>query len=325
MQPIAPENLSPEIMTFEAAPEDVGTRLDVYLAARIDAASRARIQRLIESGDVLVGDKISKPSYKLRPGDRLEVELTEAIIASELVPEDIPLDVLYEDDELIAVNKPAGMVVHPGAGVATGTLAHALLFHFAQLPTRGGAARPGIVHRLDRETSGVMVVAKTEAAHEKISAQFRARAVFKSYVALVHGQVKTESGRIDEPIARERRHRTRMGVVRGGREALSLYRVRERYERCTLLDVEIKTGRTHQIRVHLAHLKHPVVGDELYGGGRDQNVPDTRLRQRIAALNRQFLHAARLALRHPTTDQELRFKAPLPADLTTFLEFLRTT
>lgn len=324
MLSVAAENLSPEILTFEIAPEDVGTRLDVYLAARIEAASRARVQRLIESGDVLVGDKTQKPSYKLQPGDCLEVELAEAVIAAELVPENIPLDVLYEDDELIVVNKPAGMVVHPGAGVSSGTLAHALLFHFAQLATRGGTARPGIVHRLDRETSGVMAVAKTEAAHENISAQFRARTVFKSYVALVHGQVKAESGRIDEPLARDRRHRTRMSVTRGGREALSLYQVCERFERCTLLDVEIKTGRTHQIRVHLAHLKHPVVGDQLYGGGRDQNVPDVRLRQRIATLNRQFLHAARLKFRHPTTNQELHFVAPLPVDLTDFLDFLRT-
>ncbi|MEJ7616430.1 MAG: RluA family pseudouridine synthase [Pyrinomonadaceae bacterium] len=313
-----------EILAFEIAPEDVGTRLDVYLAARIAAASRARVQRLIESGDVLVGEKpASRSSYKLRPGDHVEVEVVEAAIADELVPENIPLDILYEDEHLIVVNKSAGMVVHPGAGVSTGTLAHALLYHFAELATRGGAARPGIVHRLDRETSGVILVAKTEAAHENLSQQFRDRSVFKSYLALVHGQVKAESGSINEPIARDRRHRTRMGVVRGGREALSLYRVRERFARMTLLNVEIKTGRTHQIRVHLAHLKHPVVGDELYGGGRDQTVADVRVRQRVAALGHQFLHAERLAFRHPASDQELRFKAPLPADLTEFLDFLR--
>ncbi|MEJ7711245.1 MAG: pseudouridine synthase [Pyrinomonadaceae bacterium] len=187
------EALPPEIVTFEIEAPDVGTRLDVYLAARIGATSRARIQRLIEGGDVLVGEKAaSKPSYKLRPGDHLEVELNETLVASELTPEDIPLDILYEDDDLIVVNKPAGMVVHPGAGVSTGTLAHALLFHFSQLPTRGGRTRPGIVHRLDRETSGAILVAKTETAHENLSDQFRARTVFKSYVALVHGRLKDE-------------------------------------------------------------------------------------------------------------------------------------
>ncbi|MCA1592125.1 MAG: RluA family pseudouridine synthase [Acidobacteria bacterium] len=252
-----------------------------------------------------------------------------------LAPEDIPLDIIHEDGEIIVVNKPAGMVIHPAAGVRDGTLANALAFHFDQLSTRAGALRPGIVHRLDRGTSGIVVVAKTATAHEHLADQFRAREVFKSYVALVHGLVAREArdanaaggtlttrGRIEEPIGRDPRHRTRMAVMRGGRTALTLYRARRWFERFTLLDVEIKTGRTHQIRVHLAWLKHPVVGDEVYGGGRDQNVHEPRFRALIRTLNRQFLHAEQIGFRHPRTGDYLRFNAPLPPELAGFLEAL---
>ena len=308
-------------LTFRAAGEDAGTRLDAYLAARINDWSRARIHRLIEDGDVLVGGRTVKPSYKLRDADEIEVELTSAA-PTEFTPEDIPLEIVYEDDCLVVVNKPAGMVVHPAAGISSGTLANALAFHFQQLSTRAGAARPGIVHRLDRDTSGLVMVAKTEAAHEKLADQFRAREVFKSYVALVHGRVAKESGSIDQPIARDPGNRTRMAVVRGGRPSLSLYRVRRAFDRFTLLDVEIKTGRTHQIRVHLQWLKHPVVGDAVYGGGRDKTVQDVQVRARINALNRQFLHAEQLGFRHPNTDEPLRFTAPLPGELTKVLDEL---
>ena len=307
--------------TFHVEDVDAGTRLDAYLAARINDWSRARIQRLIEDGDVLVNGRTAKPSYKLRAQDELEVELT-PMAASQFTPADIPIEVVYEDDELVVVNKPAGLVVHPAAGLPTGTLANALAFHFQQLSARAGEARPGIVHRLDRDTSGLIVVAKTETAHEHLADQFRAREVFKSYVALVHGRVAEESGSIEQPIARDPRNRTRMNVVRGGRPSLSLYRVRQRYERFTLLDVEIKTGRTHQIRVHLQWLKHPIVGDGVYGDGRDKTVMDVRLRARINALNRQFLHAEQLGFRHPRTNDALRFTAPLPLELANLLHEL---
>ena len=214
------------------------------------------------------------------------------------------------------------MVVHPAAGVESGTLANALAFHFQNLSQSGGAARPGIVHRLDKGTSGLMVVAKTESAHDHLADQFRAREVFKSYVALVHGQIKKQTDLIDQPIARDPRNRTRMAVVRGGRPALSIYKVRRRFERFTLLDVELKTGRTHQIRVHLAWLKHPVVGDEVYGGGRDKTVPDTRIRTQIAKLGRQFLHAERLKFRHPRTSEEVSFTASLPSELAELFDLL---
>ena len=306
------------ILTFDVAPEDVGARLDAHLAAHIKDWSRSRIKRLIEDGDVLVAGRTSKPSYKLRAGDVVEVELT-ATPAALFTPENIPLEIIHEDDQLVVVNKPAGLVVHPAAGISSGTLANALVYHFKQLSQAGGAIRPGIVHRLDRDTSGLIVVAKTEEAHENLADQFRARQVFKSYVALVHGRVAQDSGRIEGAIARDPRNRTRMAVVRGGRPALSLYSVRQRYDRFTLLDVEIKTGRTHQIRVHLEWLKHPVVGDAVYGGGRDKTVIDPVVRSRINALGRQFLHAEQLGFLHPRTNEAMRFRAPLPSPLAELL------
>jgi 23S rRNA pseudouridine1911/1915/1917 synthase len=284
--------------------------------------SRTRLKQSIEDGDVLVsGRTATKGSYKLRAGEQVELELP-APPSCDFTPEDIPLDIIYEDDALVVLNKPAGLVVHPAAGVPSGTLANALAFHFQKLSTHAGATRPGIVHRLDRDTSGLMVVAKTASAHEHLSGQFRAREVFKSYVALAHGRVREESGRIEEPLARDPRTRTRMAVVRGGRPALSLYRVRRAYERFTLLDVQIKTGRTHQIRVHLAHLKHPVVGDKVYNGGRDTTVADVRVRAAIRTLGRQFLHAEQLGFRHPQTGENLRFQAPLPVELSRLLDAL---
>jgi 23S rRNA pseudouridine1911/1915/1917 synthase len=343
-----------EALAFEATEADAGTRLDAFLASRIENVSRTLLKRAIEDGDVLVGGRASKPSHKLRAGERVEVEELPAPPAAELTPEDIPLDIIYEDAEVVVVNKPAGMVVHPAASVHSGTLANALAYRFRNEnfgmrmdegeratsseeeatndePTNPKSkiqnpksVRPGIVHRLDRDTSGLVVVAKTAHAHENLAEQFRARTVFKSYAALVHGVVKEDKGRIEQPIARDPRNRTRMAVVRGGRAALSLWKVRKRFERFTLLDVEIKTGRTHQIRVHLAWIKHPVVGDEVYGMGRDKTVADPKLRQAIAALGRQFLHAERLGFHHPRTGEWMSFNAPLPRELAEFIEKLES-
>ena len=309
-----------EIMTLHAGEADEGTRLDAYLAANIEGWSRARLQRLIEAGDVLVNGSMPKASHKLSAGDEVEVELAPPP-ASNFVPENIPLDIVFEDDSVIVINKPAGLVVHPAAGINSGTLANALAYHFQQL-SNAGSIRPGIVHRLDKDTSGLLVAAKTEYSHQNLSDQFRAREVFKSYVALVYGVVKQESGRIEQPIARDPRNRTRMAIVAGGRGALSLFKVRRSYDSFTLLDVELKTGRTHQIRVHLSWLKHPVVGDELYAGGRDNNVQDVQLRARIRKLGRQFLHAEELGFQHPQTGEPLRFVAPLPTELSGLLEEL---
>ena len=310
-----------EVQTFKIDSDDAGSRLDAYLASRIEGWSRARLQRLIEAEDVLVNGKPAKPSYKLREHDELEVELSTPASTS-FVPEPIPIEIVHEDETLVVVNKPAGLVVHPAAGIHSGTLANALAYHFQQLPDSGAGVRPGIVHRLDRDTSGLLVVAKTEAALEHLSDQFRDRTVFKSYVALVHGRVNAESGRIDQPLARDPSNRTRMAVVRGGRSALSLYRVRQRFDRFTLLDVELKTGRTHQIRVHLAWLKHPVVGDETYGAGRDNTIQDAQLRARVRNLGRHFLHAGKLAFTHPQTNERVEFSSPLPPELSELLTVL---
>jgi 23S rRNA pseudouridine1911/1915/1917 synthase len=310
-------------ITLEVSKDDVGKRLDAYLAAVIPDWSRARLQRLIDDSEVLVNGQLSRPSYKLRLKDEIEVDLTSPP-TSEFQAENIPLTIVYEDEWLIVVNKPAGLVVHPGAGIASGTLANGLAFHFAQLSGAAGAFRPGIVHRLDKGTSGLLVVAKSEAVHEDLAEQFRARTVLKSYVALVHGNVEHDSGKIDQPIARDPRNRVRMSVGRTGRSALSLYRVRKRYQRFTLLDVELKTGRTHQIRVHLAWLKHPVVGDEIYGGGRDKTLADQELRTRIRKLGRQFLHAEQLGFVHPKTREQMRFSAELPPELSDLLKHLKS-
>jgi 23S rRNA pseudouridine1911/1915/1917 synthase len=309
-----------ETVTLQAEEADEGARLDAYLAAKIDGWSRARLQRLIEAGDVLVNGSVPKASYKVSARDEVEIELTPPA-ASNFTPENIPLEIVFEDDSVIVVNKPAGLVVHPAAGINSGTLANALAYHFQQL-SNAGSIRPGIVHRLDKDTSGLLVAAKTESAHQNLSDQFRAREVFKSYSALVYGVVKQESGRIEQPIARDPRNRTRMAIVPGGRGALSLYKVKRSYGSFTLLDVELKTGRTHQIRVHLSWLKHPVVGDELYGGGRDNNLQDVQLRARIRRLHRQFLHAEQLAFQHPQTGARMSFVAPLPLELTGLLEEL---
>lgn len=303
---------------LKIGPDEVGIRLDTYLASQFDGWSRARLQKLIESEDVLVNGKASKPSYKLRVDDEIEVELV-APPTGVFTPENIPLEIVYEDETLVVVNKPAGLVVHPASGTPSGTLANALAYHFQQLPG-SGSVRPGIVHRLDRDTSGLLVVAKTETALENLSDQFRDRTVYKSYLALVHGRMTPETGKIDQPLARDPSNRTRMAVVRGGRNALTLYRVQRAFDRFTLLQVELKTGRTHQIRVHLAWLKHPVVGDERYNGGRDNTIQDPQLRARIRHLNRQFLHAQKLGFIHPATHKYETFEAPLPPELADFLD-----
>jgi 23S rRNA pseudouridine1911/1915/1917 synthase len=310
-----------ETLTFNIGSDNAGSRLDAYLASQIDGWSRARLQRLIENEDVLVNGKSSKPSYKLREHDEVEVELI-APAADSFVPEDIPIEIVYEDDTLVVVNKPAGLVVHPAAGTPSGTLANALAYHFQNLPGGGTGVRPGLVHRLDRDTSGLLVVAKTESALENLSDQFRDRTVYKSYVALVHGRMESNSGKIDQPLARDPSNRTRMAVVRNGRNALTLYRVRRGFDRFTLLDVELKTGRTHQIRVHLAWLKHPVVGDETYGSGRDNTIQDARLRARVRSLDRQFLHAEKLGFTHPKTGEWVKFESPMPDELAGLLASL---
>src|SRR5215467_10659913 len=236
--------------TLIVSDEEQGSRLDSFLASKIEEISRTRLQRAIEDGDVLVNDRPAKSSYRLRSGDRLEIDLPEPL-ATELAPEAIPLKITYEDDDMIVVDKPAGMVVHPGSGIQSGTLANALAYHFNQLSGVAGSVRPGIVHRLDKETSGLLLAAKNDLAHERLSDQFRDRQVFKMYLGLVHGRMTQDQGEIKARIGRSPRNRTRMAVLTGdaGRSAHTIFDVARRYQDFTLLKIQIKTGRTHQIRV----------------------------------------------------------------------------
>jgi len=341
---------------LKPSPDDAGKRLDAYLTEQIEGWSRSRLQRLIENGDVLVNEKEAKASYRLRESDEIDVDLTEAPVAK-FEPENIPLDIVFEDEYLAVINKPAGMVVHPGAGISSGTLANAIAWHFRSgsppsegavansppglrrgadassagwsadgmvMPPEGGTQnRIGIVHRLDKDTSGLIVVAKDEETHEALAEQFRARQVSKSYIALVHGSPRDNSGTIDRAIARDRWHRTKMTVARSGRVALSIWKVRQRFEKFTLVDVDIKTGRTHQIRVHLASINHPVVGDATYNEGRDNTIADVGIKNAIRILNRFFLHAERLAFTHPNTGERMEFEQPMPDELSGFLEQIR--
>lgn len=295
-------------------------RLDAFLSERIEDWSRSRLQRLIDDGGVLVNGKPAKASYKLREGDEIDVELADEP-AAVFEPENIPLDIVFEDEFLAVVNKPAGMVVHPGAGVSTGTLANAVAWHFSQKPSADDD-RVGIVHRLDKDTSGLIIVAKDETTHEQLSAQFRRRTVYKSYVALVHGCTRDNVGTIDRPIGRDRRNRTKMAVTANGRTAISFWKVRRRFEKFTLLDVEIKTGRTHQIRVHLASMNHPVVGDETYNEGRDNTIANVEIRNAVQSLGRVFLHSEKLAFDHPKTGERLEFVCQVPEELAKFLKLL---
>ena len=306
--------------------DEAGMRLDAFLASKIDGWSRARLQRLIDNEDVLVNDKAVKPSYKVREGDEIEIDLVEAPVAR-FEPENIPLDIVYEDEFLAVINKPAGMVVHPGAGVQSGTLANAIAFHFAESFAEQNRQDPdsiriGIVHRLDKDTSGLIVVAKTDEIHEALSEQFREREVYKSYIALVHGSPEQKIGRIEAPIGRNKHNRLRMKVATHGRSAFSLWKVRKRYDKFTLLDIEIKTGRTHQIRVHTAYINHPVVGDEIYNEGRDNTIMDHTVRNAIASMPRFFLHAEQLSFTHPKTQERMEFTQPLPKELNDFLDLL---
>jgi 23S rRNA pseudouridine1911/1915/1917 synthase len=298
-----------DVREFVAADTDRGQRLDVFVA-RVSGLSRARVQALLGAGRVLVNGLARKPRHQIRPGERVELTIP-PVTPLTLTPEAIPLDILYEDDDLLVLNKPPGLAVHPGAGRASGTLVHALLAHCPHLPGIGGVARPGIVHRLDRDTSGVMVVAKTERAHLELSRAFKGRRVQKRYLALVHGELRQAAGRIEAPIGRRPRDRQRMGVrQQGGRDARTAYRVVRRLPGRTLVEASPETGRTHQIRVHLAHLGHPVVGDQTYGGRRER-----RTRGRSGAPGRQMLHAWRLGFHHPVRGAWLEFTAPIPDDL----------
>jgi 23S rRNA pseudouridine1911/1915/1917 synthase len=309
-----------ETQLLTAKTDQAGLRLDSFLASHLKAISRTRVQHAIQDGDILVNQLVSKPGYRLRDGDQIEIDLPDPPPV-ELVPEAIPLDIVYEDDDLIVVSKSAGMIVHPGAGIDSGTLANALVHHFNSLSSVAGSIRPGIVHRLDKDTSGLLVVAKNDLAHQRLSDQFREREVFKLYIALVYGRLSNERGEIEARIGRGTHNRTRMAVLKGGagRPAHTIYEVTQRYEDFTLLRVQIKTGRTHQIRVHLAHIGHPVVGDVNYGGGRNNSIGNAPIKRAVQSLGRQFLHSTELGFNHPRTGERLVFNSPLPPELAALL------
>jgi 23S rRNA pseudouridine1911/1915/1917 synthase len=310
--------------------DDAGKRLDQFLVAQLHQISRARVQQLIADGKVLVNEAGAKASLRLRGGERIAVLAAAQALPLRAVAEDISLDIVYEDQDLAVVNKPAGMMVHAGAGATEeernrGTLVNALLHHFGQLSSLGGELRPGIVHRLDKATSGLLVVAKSDEAHRRLASQFVRRQVKKKYLALVQGWLKQDRGTISSSISRDRVRRTRMTTRRpGGREAITHYMVERRldsqYGKFSLLDLQIDTGRTHQIRVHLASLGHPVVGDTLYGGPRELRSRDAS--RTPLSLSRNFLHAAALQFQHPRTGVALSFACWLPAELKEYLQRL---
>lgn len=296
-----------------------GTRLDRFLIGATEDMSRTYLQRLIRDGDVTVNDKVTKqPSYLLRDGDRVCLTLPPPRPLDTIAPENIPLDILHEDSHLIVLNKPAGLLVHPANDVNVGTLVNALLAHCTDLSGIGGVERPGIVHRLDKDTSGILVVAKTDVVHRGLSGQFERHSITRQYVAVVCGAPTETAGTIDARIARSRRDRRRMTTVdTGGRHAVTHYEVLERYPQFALVQLTLETGRLHQIRVHLQHIGHPVAGDAVYGGAqRALNDADTgALKHALAQLKRQALHARLLGFEHPATGENLTFSAPMPKDM----------
>jgi 23S rRNA pseudouridine1911/1915/1917 synthase len=310
------------LITHIVTEKHIGKRLDLFIAHYEPHMSRSRIQATIKDGLTLVSGNREKSGYKVKLGEQITIDLPERKIR-EVLPEDIPLYVVYEDPQIVVVNKPAGLVVHPAPGNYTGTLVNALLYHYGSLPSSGSGAgivereRAGIVHRLDKDTSGILVAARTPEALRELSAQFKNRIVKKKYVALVAGVIKKGSGTIEAGIGRHVRERKKISVhTHNAREAVTSFVVKERYKNATLVEVEIKTGRTHQIRVHMAHIGHPVLGDRVYGSGKTAKLGGMEI-------GRQMLHAESLSLLHPDTGHPLTFSAPPPADMQEVIERLR--
>jgi 23S rRNA pseudouridine1911/1915/1917 synthase len=315
-----------EKQEFRITPLEKGMRLDVYLAARNLSISRSQIKRLIEEGQVIVNGETAKAGYKLRAGDIVNFEEKPPINYS-TAPQDIPLNILYEDKDLLVVDKPAGMVVHPAAGNYQNTLVNALLHHCRDLSGIGGVLRPGIVHRLDKNTSGLIVVAKTEKALNGLQDQFKGHQIKKIYYTVVFGDVREDEGTINAPVGRHPTDRKKMSTFsKRGKDALTRWRVLERFGILTYLEIQIETGRTHQIRVHLNAIGHPVLGDNVYGNSakKIQNIFDHFLQSRLKMLKRQALHAGVLGFAHPIQRRYLEFSSPLPQDMAAVLKTMRS-
>ncbi|HKZ46359.1 MAG TPA: RluA family pseudouridine synthase [Thermodesulfobacteriota bacterium] len=301
--------------TFTAVLSDANIRLDIFLSQKLPELTRSRIKNLIEDGLVSLNNKPAKAGAKIKTGDKIAITipLPQAIAAE---PEKIPLDILYEDKHIIVINKPPGLTVHPGAGRAKGTLVNALLYHCKDLSGIGGALRPGIVHRIDKDTSGVLIAAKTDKGHQSLSQQFKEHSIKRRYLALVWGIVKGDEDTIDLPIGRHISERKKMSVrTKRGRRAVTHYRVIKRFNNFTLLEASLETGRTHQIRVHLSAIHHPVVGDPVYGKHAIPSGFPSKITALLKDLKRQALHAQTLGIIHPETKQYLEFTSPLPDDM----------
>jgi 23S rRNA pseudouridine1911/1915/1917 synthase len=314
-----------KVLSISIPSELDGTRLDRAIAQLAPELSRNAITRLIEDGRVAIdGTAAAKKSIVVRAEQLISLDIPPPASQS-VESQDLPLDVLYQDSDIVVLSKPPGIVVHPAAGHADGTLVNALLFHVGDLSGIGGEVRPGIVHRLDKETSGVMVIAKNDLAHRRLTAAWGTDAVQKEYLALVYGTPKPAEGKIEAPIGRDPKDRKKMAVVRDGRDAITLYKVAESLRGVALVRCLLKTGRTHQIRVHLKHIGHPIVGDPLYSGAQCRGIPDKRLQKTLAAFERQALHAAKLTFVHPSSGEKMTFEAPLPDDMRELIEALRAS
>lgn len=295
---------------------DAGTRMDAYLSSVTDnTLSRSFIQKLVAAGKVWVNGEVKEEKkYKVKTGDLLEMQIPEPVKTENALPEDIPLDIVYEDEDVAVINKPRGMVVHPAPGNETGTMVNALLYHFKDLSSVGGVVRPGIVHRIDKDTSGLIMVAKNDKAHLSLSEQLKVHSITRVYQAVVWNNFKEDEGTVDAPIARDPKNRFRMAVTEGGRRAVTHYRVLERYGAFTLIECRLETGRTHQIRVHMAYRKHPLLGDALYGPEKNPY-----------GAQGQMLHAKVLGFDHPATGERMVFECEPPAEFSRVLERLRVT
>ncbi len=322
------EKKSAKKIKLSGPQKDSGKRIDLFLSQEDLGLSRAFIQKLISDHNILVNGKPIKPSYKIKGGEGIEIDVP-PLEKPSLQPEDIPLDIVYEDSDLLVVNKKAGMVVHPAAGNYSHTLVNALLFHCKDLSGINGVLRPGIVHRLDKGTSGLLVVAKNDFAHLGLADQIKNRTLLREYSAIPWGHLPDEEGTIEAPIGRAAKDRKKMAVTRfKGRESLTQYRVLERFDLCDLLSIRLKTGRTHQIRVHLSYLNHPVLGDPEYGGRQKwiKGIHDTKrpfAQKLLSTIDRQALHAKKLGFVHPRTKEYIEFSSENPADIETILDLLR--
>lgn len=322
------EIITEKKFTFEIPEGKRKERLDVFLTHSIENSTRTKIQNLIKNEFVTVNGKFVKPSYQLNSGDVVEVKIPIKPRPAQTLPEPIPLDIVYEDDDIIVINKPAGMVVHPALGNYTGTLVNALLYYTRNLSQSNDVDRAGIVHRIDKNTSGLLVVAKNDIAHAKLAKQFSAHSIEREYWAIVWGHFKSSEGVIETKIGRSKSDRKKFAVVDYGKVAVTYYYVLEEFEYLTLVRLRLKTGRTHQIRVHLSHLNHPVFGDPTYGGRKIHHFHvTTRIKQEVENLldimKRQALHAKTLGFIHPTTSEFVKFDSELPEDMNQLLEFLR--